>query len=427
METRHLYEVKSLRASRLNIAKRPKSAHISHRGELVLGLSPRANRANYGVNDSPTKYHPDTRHRVVQRYCVLDHTTVSAVPLPPEEDTSMVRDSFKCKVTRAGNLLPRQPSVKTLRQQSSVKTLQQPPSIPTLDPPTIAPTSNTPTVAAEPNLIAHAQHAHTTDLDDDTVRGDEKEDQAADTAAPRHRGAWTEPPPPSKDLRINDTPNRNNDAATCVMTKPTPTASLCLSAYQARKQAEECARRLANRLSFLNMEKARAEQEAERLHIEFYREQDAKIAFERQKLERAARVDQERQRVAAKHSQAVAVQLQNRSNVQELEEDKKARDACMMQAKLKAKHNVLCQHERTKRQRQLRERQNRERLELAQSERLRKEVEREKMAKHLVAKMQAQETSLKTMLEFQEHQQRIDMQRCFDMDSYAMPDEMTPS
>ncbi|RHY89101.1 hypothetical protein DYB35_002408 [Aphanomyces astaci] len=380
METRHLYEVKSLRASRLNIAKRPKSAHISHRGELVLGLSPRANRANYGVNDSPTKYHPDTRHRVVQRYCVLDHTTVSAVPLPPDEDTSMVRDSFKCKVTRAGNLLPRQPSVKTLRQQSSVKTLQQPPSIPTLDPPTIAPTSNTPTVAAEPNLIAHAQHDNTTELDDDTVRGDEKEDQAADTAAPRHWGAWTEPPPPSKDLRINDTPNRNNDAATCVMTKPTPTASLCLSAYQARKQAEECARRLANRLSFLN-----------RLHIEFYREQDAKIAFERQKLERAARVDQERQRVAAKHSQAVAVQLQNRSNVQ------------------------------------VRHRQNRERLELAQSERLRKEVEREKMAKHLVAKMQAQETSLKTMLEFQEHQQRIDMQRCFDMDSYAMPDEMTPS
>ncbi|KAF0752540.1 hypothetical protein AaE_005998 [Aphanomyces astaci] len=411
METRHLYEVKSLRASRLNIAKRPKSAHISHRGELVLGLSPRANRANYGVNDSPTKYHPDTRHRVVQRYCVLDHTTVSAVPLPPEEDTSMVRDSFKCKVTRAGNLLPRQPSVKTLRQQSSVKTLQQPPSIPTLDPPTIAPTSNTPTVAAEPNLIAHAQHAHTTDLDDDTVRGDEKEDQAADTAAPRHRGAWTEPPPPSKDLRINDTPNRNNDAATCVMTKPTPPRRCACR----RIRLENKRKSVPDASQTASMEKARAEQEAERLHIEFYREQDAKIAFERQKLERAARVDQERQRVAAKHSQAVAVQLQNRSNVQVRHVHQQALN--LAQQKRLAALRIKQQQKR----------QNRERLELAQSERLRKEVEREKMAKHLVAKMQAQETSLKTMLEFQEHQQRIDMQRCFDMDSYAMPDEMTPS
>ncbi|ETV95379.1 hypothetical protein H310_11261 [Aphanomyces invadans] len=453
METRRIFEVKALRAQRLNISKRPKSAHISHRGELVLGLSPRANRVSYGVSDSPTKYQAESRHRVVQRYCVLDHTTA-----PPRVDNDVspnpTPEGFKSKIVRAGNLLPRQPTVKSIRQPSLHPSAAPPTTASGPSPDSPIATMATSSSVQNDDAVSHNETHH------------EGDSSTFSVPSPPHITAWTEakPPRPKDSKAIDDAVTTTTHDSTDAGASPSkiststpsttpvvvaPTAALCLSAYQARKQAEESARLLANRLSFLHMEKSRAEQEAERLQVEFYREKEAKLAFERQRQERAARADQERQRVAAKHSKALALQSQNRSNVQqqalnvaqqkrqaavrvrqqqkELEEDKKAREATMMQEKLRAKNSVVCHHERSKRQRELRERHHKERLERAQAERLRKELEGEKMAKHLVAKMQAQEHTLKTMLEFQEHQHRIDMQRCFDMETYAVPDQLTPS
>ncbi|KAF0714223.1 Aste57867_3938 [Aphanomyces stellatus] len=420
MESRQLYEVKALRTHRVTIARRPKSAHISHKGELVLGLSPRANRASFGVSDSPTKYQHETRSRVaVQRYCVLDLTTPPDEPLAPSVDsnpplTSADR-SFKCKVTRAGQLLPRAASRSTLGLSLSKSMLGSSTSRSELLEPT----------AQKAAWTESAKTSSTTSSKPDAV-------------------VVSEPPPsdpPPLTMRLEKTTDGAVDGS-----KP-PTAAQCLSVHHARKQAEASAVLLANRLSFLHMERTRATQEAERLHIEYCREQEAKLAFERQKLERQRRGEQERQRVAEKHCQAVALQSQNRTNIQQqqhvlaqqkrqaaqrvkdqqlaLEEDKKAREASMMEAKMKTKHSVASHHERAKRQRQMREKLNREKLARAQAERLKREMERERMAKHLVAKMQAQENSLKSMLEFQEHQQRIEMQRCFDMESCVVPDQIT--
>ncbi|KAG9414243.1 hypothetical protein AC1031_013442 [Aphanomyces cochlioides] len=367
MATRPLFDAKSLQSRQIMMARRPKSAHVSHRGQLVLALSPRANRAQLGVNDTtPSKWHVEAKPRVVQRYCVLDYTLPPSMSASTEDEDTEELPPLKREPSSVAK--PTEPS--TPSKPSPVQ-VQPPPESP-------------------PNDVAT---------------------QEADVNAPRS----------------------------------STTAAMCLSAYQARKQAEEEARLLANRLHYLNMEKAKAQSEAERLQLEYYREQDAKLAFERQKDERAYRAMLERQRIAEKHSHAVALQAQHRSKLQQqaqlvaeqkrraalrvkdqqklLEEDKKAREATLLKERLHTKQSVQSQHERAKLRRIQREKHNREKLEKAQAERLRSELQRETMAKHLVARMQAEEHTLRGMLEFQEQQQRIEMQRCFDTASYVVPDE----
>ncbi|KAH9094196.1 hypothetical protein Ae201684P_016808 [Aphanomyces euteiches] len=341
MATRPLFDAKSLQSRQIMMARRPKSAHVSHRGQLVLALSPRANRVQLGVNDTtPSKWHVEAKPRVVQRYCVLDYT------LPPS---------------------------------TSVSTEDE-------DTEELPPLKREPSSAAKP----------------------------------------TEPSPPSKPSPVQvshdgcDVPLRLSCSQTSRRRGPTPRESSSLP-------------------------QSKAQNEAERLQLEYYREQDAKLAFERQKDERAYRAMLERQRIAEKHSHAVALQAQHRSKLQQqaqlvaeqkrraalrvkeqqklLEEDKKAREETFLKERLHTKQSVQSQHERAKLRRIQREKHNREKLEKAQAERLRSERQRETMAKHLVARMQAEEHTLRGMLEFQEQQQRIEMQRCFDTASYVVPDE----
>ncbi|EQC38903.1 hypothetical protein SDRG_03861 [Saprolegnia diclina VS20] len=229
---------------------------------------------------------------------------------------------------------------------------------------------------------------------------------------------------------------------------PASPSTECFHVRQARMQAEENARLLANRVAFLEMERERAEVDASKLYVEHCREVQAKEEAEHHRRLRQSRREKDECAIHARREKTLALQAEHKVRLQHtiarvqaqrassarsvkqkrhaIEVECARKEAAVLQAKVYAKRKVLSHEAHLRQQRALREREHQARLDAAHAVRIRVENERHELADQRVAAMLAKETALKCTLEIQECHHRIELQKCLDMDTLVSPDTMLP-